>query len=127
VKVRSLLRFDSLGGLAAGALMLILRRALAEWERLPVELLTGVAAANLIYGSFSGTLAVRAQDPDAFYLRLLVRANAAWALVCWALAAVTWNESSWWGKAHLLGEGVFVGALEWVEQRVFFKNAGVTY
>lgn len=70
--------------------------------------------ANLLYGSYSLTLASR-RRPLPFIL-LLIAANAAWALFCffqlWSHAAM----ANLLGRAHLAFEGLFVGslaALEW--------------
>jgi hypothetical protein len=122
VTVERILKIDSYGGLAAGALALLLRAELSSLERLPVNLLVATALANLFYGSYSGLLAFRAgrgAKPSPASLQTLVWANSVWALVCLVLAWANWADSSWLGKAHLLGEGLYVGALARVEARIF--------
>jgi hypothetical protein len=44
-------------------------------------------------------------------IKLLVFANAGWAIVCLFLAVACWNQASVFGLAYLMGEAVFVGGL----------------
>jgi hypothetical protein len=82
---------------------------------LPQEILLFVGAANLLYASYSFSLARRAERPMPL-IKLLVYANAAWVPVCIGLAANFWGQATVFGLAHLIGEAFFVGglaALEW--------------
>ena len=114
-----LLWIDSAAGLLAGAGVLALSAWLSDLYALPRPLLVAMAVANLAYGTYSGALARRAHRPYGA-LRLLVAANATWAVLC-GLAAVRFaGTASALGLAHLLGEGLFVGglaALEWRARR----------
>ena len=58
---RSLLWIDCSAGAAVGVGMLALHVPMAHWYELPVGLLLGMGAANLVYASFSLSLA---RDPD---------------------------------------------------------------
>ena len=113
---RDLLHFDSAAGLAAGAFALALSGPLSALYALPRPLLLGMGAANLAYGTFSGTLARRARRPRAL-VHLLVAANAAWAALCWAAAVALAGRASAFGLAQLGGEGAFVGGLALLEWR----------
>jgi hypothetical protein len=82
---------------------------------LPRGILLLMAAANLLYASYSFFLARRGERPMSL-IKLLVYANAAWVLVCFGLAGRFWEQATVFGLAHLIGEALFVGglaALEW--------------
>ena len=98
--------------------MLALSGSLSAWYALPRRLLVAMGVANLLYASYSGTLAVRAstgRPPSRPALLTLVGGNAAWAAVCAMLAAATAASASWAGTAHLGLEALFVGGLAWAE------------
>lgn len=112
---RRLLRIDSGAGLLAGAAVLALSGWLAPLYDLPRALLLGMGVANLAYGTFSGSLAVRRRRPRGLIVALAA-ANATWALLCLAGALRFRDSASPFGLAHLIGEGALVGtlaALEW--------------
>lgn len=120
--IKRLLTFDSLGGLIAGVGVIALHQPLSAWENLPPALLLSTGAANIAYGLYSGRLALlarRGQPVAPVLLRILVAANAFWALVCTLLTVAFWPRLTVWGMAHLVGEGIYVGTLAWVESRVF--------
>ena len=111
-----LLWIDSLGGLAAGVLVLALAGWLAPLEGLPSEVLAFTGAMNLVYGSYSLALALRKRRKrPAVYA--LIFANAAWLPVCLALTAAFWKTITPFGVLHLVGEGLYVGGLALVEWR----------
>ncbi|HYW30038.1 MAG TPA: hypothetical protein VE869_00930 [Gemmatimonas sp.] len=113
---RYLLWVDSGAGLLAGVVVLALSSWLSELYALPRALLLGMAAANLAYGTFSGSLALRTRRPRPL-LVLLVLANAAWAALCGAAAWIVAGQASAFGLAHLIAEGVFVCVLAVMEWR----------
>ena len=114
--LRRLLWVDCGAALLAGTAVLALSGCLSGLYALPRELLLGMGAVNLAYGTFSGSLARRARRPRALIV-LLVVANAAWAVFC-GLAAVSFAETaSAFGMAHLIGEGTFVAGLAGLEWR----------
>jgi hypothetical protein len=105
--------------------MLALSGPLSALYAIPRPFLLGMAAANLAYGTFSGTLARRARRPRPL-LVLLVTANATWAALCGAAAVWLAGRASVYGLAHLVGEGVFVGglaALEWRRREQLLRGA----
>ncbi|MBA3890816.1 MAG: hypothetical protein H0X64_09800 [Gemmatimonadaceae bacterium] len=91
---------------------------LSRLHSLPLELLLFVGVMNLLYASYSFSLAVRAERPLSL-ITLLVSANAAWVLVCLMLAMTYRQSATVFGIGHLVGEAVFVGALavaEWTQR-----------
>ncbi len=116
----NLLRIDSTAALLAGVLTALLAPWLARWYGLPLPVLHGIAAANLLYGLYSGWLASRPPPRPLAGIVLLVGANLAWTFVCFTLAVLFFDALSGLGLLHLIGEGLFVGALaltEWRQRR----------
>ncbi len=115
---RKLLWVDCTAAAIAGVAVLALSGWLSRLHVLPPELLLFIGADNLLYGSYSFTLARRAERP-MFLIKVLVCANAAWSVVCLGLAATFWGQASLWGIGHLVGEATFVGglaAMEWSQR-----------
>jgi hypothetical protein len=113
--MRNLLWVDCIAGAVAGAVVLLFSGWLSGLHGLPRELLLLNGAANLLYASYSFSLARRRRRPGAL-INLLVFANLAWAVVCLWLARVFAGSATVFGIGHLVGEAVFVGglaALEW--------------
>ena len=75
---------------------------------------------NLVYGSYSSTLAFRASRglaPSRFAVDLLVAANLAWACVCASLVLLKARDASVFGIGQVAIEGLYVGSLGLVERR----------
>ncbi|MBL8962246.1 MAG: hypothetical protein JNJ98_20455 [Gemmatimonadetes bacterium] len=113
---RSLLRIDSTAGLVVGVLVLLLSPWLSRLFALPLGFLVFTGAANLAYGSFSGSLARRSVRPRRL-ITVLVVANAAWAVLCLVSALTFARSASGFGLLHLVGEALFVGGLAMLEWR----------
>ena len=96
--------------------MLLLGDWLSAMYALPRVLLFFIGVMNLVYASYSFTLAKRAYRPQ-FLVGLLVAGNALWAVVCLGLALHVWPLATLWGVGHLLGEAIFVGGLAGLEWR----------
>ena len=111
-----LLWIDCLGALAAGAVVLALAGWLAPLEGLPRGVLVFTGVMNLVYGSYSLSLALRKRRSRASVYALIF-ANAAWLPVCLALTAAFWDTITPFGVLHLVGEGLYVGGLAFVEWR----------
>ena len=79
-----LLWIDSSAALLAGGLVLALSGWLSKLHALPGGLLVLTGGVNLLYGSYSFSLAVRAQRPRVL-ITVLVVANLSWAAVCLGL------------------------------------------
>ncbi len=109
-----LLWIDGSGGLLVGLVVLALLNWLTVLHGLPKGVLAASGVANVAYGCYSLSLARRAVRPPAL-IRLLVVANLAWAVVCFALATRYSGSASFLGLGHLLMEGVYVGALGCLE------------
>lgn len=114
--MRNLLWVDCIAGALAGLLVLMFSGWLSGLHALPRELLLANGAMNLLYASFSFSLAVRARRPRPL-INVLVFANLSWAVVCLCLAAVFAGSATAFGIGHLVGEAVFVGGLAGLEWR----------
>ena len=113
---RRLLWIDCTAAAVAGVVVLLIHGWLSGWYGLPQELLIFIGAANVVYASYSGSLAVRARRPKALIL-FLVSANLLWSMVCVILALIYRDTATLFGLAHLLGEALFVGGLGGLEWR----------
>ncbi len=112
---RKLLWVDGLAALLAGGVVLMTSGWLSQWYRLPQQLLLVIGMVNLMYASYSISLAARSVRPIPLIL-LLVLANLAWAMVCLILTFNHHETATLYGLAHLVGEALFVSclaALEW--------------
>jgi hypothetical protein len=111
---------DCSGACAAGVGVLSLHHGLVALYRLPASLVWLIGSVNLLYATYSGALATRASlraSPTPRAVDLLIIANLTWALGCWAIALGMWHSASAFGRAHLVLEGLYVGALALVESR----------
>lgn len=118
--VRQILWFDGGGGLIAGAVTLALVDWLAALYQFAPGLVLFIAAANLLYGAYSTTLARRAgrdQWPSRRAVDVLIVANAAWAVVCVVVLIATWRSASVFGSIHVALEGGYLAALAAYEWR----------
>lgn len=106
---------DSLGGLGVGVLVLSLRHVLASWYGLPVSVITAMGGANLLYGSFSLTLAARPAQRRRVTVLALSLANMVWAIVCGALVWRFGAQLTVMGHTVLVFEALYVGGLGMVE------------
>lgn len=125
-RARTILGVDGGAGLLVGVVVLALHRWLAGLYGFHPDLVLAIGAANVLYGSFSTTLAVRASSgrpPSRRTVDVLVAANLAWAVVCVALIGATWRWATWIGLGVVAFEGVFVAALAVIERRVVRPEA----
>ena len=114
--VRSLLWVDCSAGILAGAVVLSFSGWLSQLYALPVSLLVAMGIANVAYGTFSLSLALRTFRPRA-QIEFLALANASWAALCGFTAVVVAERASRWGLAHLIVECALVGGLAGLEWR----------
>ncbi|HEX2223416.1 MAG TPA: hypothetical protein VHN15_04335 [Thermoanaerobaculia bacterium] len=112
--MRDLLWVDCIAAALAGATMLLLSGWLGGLYALPRGLLLFMGTVNVLYASYSFTLATRSKRPR-FLINLLVLANLTWAGVCLALAVAFAGSATLFGIGHLVGEGFFVGGLAGLE------------
>ena len=114
--LKRLLWIDCIGAALAGVTVIALSGWLSRLEGLPQGVLLFTGAMNLLYGSFSFSLAVRARRPMRL-IELLVVANLAWVPVCLGLGAAFSATATPFAYAHLVGEAVYVGGLAVLEWR----------
>jgi hypothetical protein len=113
--MKHLLWIDCIAGALAGVAILVLLNWLAALYGMPINTLVFIGVANVLYASYSFSLAIR-RTRSPFLLNALIVANGAWALVCVGLAALWAGTATMFGMAHLLAEALFVGrlaSLEW--------------
>jgi hypothetical protein len=113
---RNLLWIDCLGAFLAGAAVLALSGWLSRLEGVPQAILLFTGAVNLLYGSYSFSLAVRTERPRRLLTGLAV-ANMAWAPVCLGLLVAFAPTATPFAYAHLGGEALYVGVLGMLEYR----------
>ncbi|MEM1179351.1 MAG: hypothetical protein AAGM22_13460 [Acidobacteriota bacterium] len=110
-----LLWTDGLAGAAVGVGTLALAGWLSQLYRLPKDFVLLIAAANLIYGAYSLTIARLHRRPVSLIIALAL-ANTTWAVLCFRWV-YRWHETaSFFGLFHLGAEGLFclgLAALEW--------------
>lgn len=112
---KNLLWIDCVGGLAAGLAVLALSGWVSRLYGLPQSVVLFICGANLAYGSFSLTLALRLLPRSEGFIKFLAGANMFWPLVCAFLTATNFGTASIFGLGHLIGEAFYVGGLGWVE------------
>lgn len=113
--IKNLLWIDSLGGIAAGLAFLAVSGWVSGLYGLPLSVLLFTCGANLAYGSFSLTLALRLLPRSEGFITFLAAANMFWPVVCFSLAVLYFGKATIFGHAHLIGEAFYVGSLGWVE------------
>ncbi len=111
---KHILWVDSIGGLLVGALMLIFHSWLSEFYGLPVWLVVFVGTVNMLYGTYSFTVARMAVRP-VWRIVLLAVANFSWTINCMIMALIFMNSATIFGMIHIVGEGLYVGVLAYFE------------
>jgi hypothetical protein len=113
--LKNLLWIDCTGAAVAGVVVIIFSGWLSQLEGLPQELLIFTGAVNVLYASYSFSLALRPKRPMG-RIKLLVAVNLAWAPVCVGLLIAFSATATLFAYLHLVGEAVYVAglaALEW--------------
>lgn len=113
---KKLLWVDCTAGAIVGIVVIAFSGWLSQLEGLPREVLLFTGGVNLLYASYSFSLAVRAERPMPL-IKLLVFANLAWVPVCLGLAVTFFWSATPLGFMHLVGEAIFVGGLALLEWR----------
>lgn len=123
--IQRVLWVDCIGAFVTGLAMLFVSGWLSVLYGLSPEFVVGHAFAHLIYGTYSFSLAVRKQRPMSLLL-LLIFGNAAWAAFCLVIAESIFGDATVFAVAHLILEGIYVGALATIEWnwRKILLNAG---
>ncbi|MCR1792810.1 hypothetical protein [Leptospira sp. id769339] len=118
-QARLFLTLDSAGAFVVGTIILLfssLISNLAGWE----ESFTRMEGfANLVYGSYSGTLLLlfgRGQLRRIFIVVLII-ANSFWGLQCFVQVWRLQEEATYLGTVALLLEGIYLLALAYFEAK----------
>ncbi|MEM8995483.1 MAG: hypothetical protein AAGF23_11910 [Acidobacteriota bacterium] len=112
-----LLWTDGLAGAAVGVGTLLFAGWLSELYNLPRQFVLLVAAANLVYGAYSISLARSRRRPPGLIV-LLVVANTTWAVLCFQWVYRWHGTASAFGLFHLGAEGLFCLGLAVYEWRL---------
>jgi len=114
--LKNLLWVDCTGAALAGVAVIALSGWLSRLEGVPQDVLIFTGAVNLLYASYSFSLAVRAERPMRS-IKLLVFANLAWVPVCLGLLVAFAATATPFTCVHFVGEAVYVGGLAVMEWR----------
>ena len=114
--MKKLLWVDCIAGLTVGLGVLLLHGWLSKMYNLPTNLVLATGVANLLYGCYSLSLALRSERPKNL-IRGLAIANMAWGAFCVLLVVIFRDTASMFAYAVLLFEAVFVGGLGVLEWR----------
>lgn len=123
---KNLLWVDCSAAALVGVAVLALSGPLSALQGLPRNVLVFTGVVNLLYATFSFSLARRRLRPMPL-IRLLVMANLAWVPVCFGLGWTFLESANPLGLLHLFGEGVFVGSLaglEWHHRHLLVEATG---
>jgi hypothetical protein len=112
----NLLWIDCIAGGMVGIATLSLSRWLDNWYGLPQNLIVLIGIANLLYASYSFSLALLPKRLKVL-IRLLIAANLIWAVWCLVWAFRFHMTASVLGLLHLVLEALFVGGLAGLEWR----------
>ena len=111
-----ILWIDCLGGLVVGCVVVGLCRPLSDLENLPVSAVVFMGLTNLTYGGYS--LYVTTRNPRPMILvQVLAIANMCWLACCLVIVNIYWSQISTLGWLHVIGEGVYVASLGYLEWR----------
>ncbi|MEM6337658.1 MAG: hypothetical protein AAF752_13895 [Bacteroidota bacterium] len=114
--MKHLLWVDCTAGALAGLVVIALSGWLAPLEGIPRNVLLFTGAVNVLYGTFSFSLAVRPVRPMRL-IKALVFANLAWAPVCVTILVLYAPTATPFAYLHLAGEALFVAGLALLEWR----------
>ncbi len=121
----NLLWIDCTAAALAGVGVIVLSGWLSRIEGLPQGVLLFTGIVNLLYASYSFSLA-RRPNRSLRAVKFLVFANLAWVPVCLGLVAYFSSVATPFAFVHLIGEALFVGGLavlEWRNRDVLATSA----
>lgn len=113
---KSILWVDGIGAITVGTLVLIINDWLSKLYGLPQKFVIFMGIVNIAYGLYSTPLAIRKRRSKRS-LKVLVIANSTWSLLCFLFAVRFMKVISVFGLLHLVGEGIYVGGLAYLEWR----------
>lgn len=120
---KHILWIDCSAAAFAGLIVLLAAQCLSQLYHLPKEIIVFVGCLNLLYASYSFTLA-NYKKRSMLLVNILVIANSTWVLVCLFMLWRFRQEITIFAVIHIGGEAVFVGALarleyQWRHQLTF--------
>jgi hypothetical protein len=122
IPARYILWVDSLAGLAVGLGMFALASLLRGIYGMPLGVYYGIAIANVVYGLYSLSLALRRRRSH-LSIQVLAVMNATWAGTCVVAIIALFGKVGWLGLGHIGMEGLFVSWLAWMEWKSRYKLA----
>ncbi len=111
---KNILWVDCVGAILTGVLLIVLSGWISPQYGLPHWFVVGHGCVHLAYGTYSLSLAIRRHRPMPL-IKLLVFANATWAMVCLIFAMILLGNATLFAAAHFLLEGIYVGGLAFIE------------
>ncbi|MCI3881152.1 hypothetical protein [Acinetobacter higginsii] len=111
---KNILWVDCTAAAFAGLIVLLAAQWLSQLYHLPKGIIVFVGCVNLLYASYSFTLA-NYKKRSMFLINILVIANSIWALVCLFILWRFWQQMTFFAVLHIAGEAIFVGALARLE------------
>lgn len=120
---KNILWIDCTAAAFAGLIVLLAAQWLSQLYHLPMGIVVFVGCVNLLYASYSFTLA-NYKKRSLFLINILVIANSIWVLVCLVILWRFWQQMTIFAVIHIAGEAIFVGALarleyQWRHQLTF--------
>lgn len=112
----TLLWIDCIGAALVGVAVLLLSGWLSILYQLPQAFVIFMGAVNLLYGSFSFSLAIRNRRPPGL-IKVLVAGNIIWGVACFVWLFLFRHEASYFGYVQFVAEGIYVGSLGILEWR----------
>jgi hypothetical protein len=118
-----ILWIDCTAAAFAGLIVLLAAQWLSQLYHLPKGIIVFMGCVNLLYASYSFTLA-NYKKRSMLLLNILITANSIWVLVCLVMLWKFWQEMTIFAVLHIAGEAVFVGTLarfeyQWRHQLTF--------
>ncbi len=118
-----ILWIDCTAAAFAGLIVLLAAQWLSQLYHLPKGIIVFMGCVNLLYASYSFTLA-NYKKRSMLLINILITANSIWVLVCLVMLWKFWQEMTIFAVLHIAGEAVFVGTLarfeyQWRHQLTF--------
>lgn len=110
----NILHLDGIAGLSVGILLLLFGNWVSEMYAMPRSIIFFLACANILYGLYALSLALRSEK-SVRNIAVLSIANGLWMIVCIILIAKHIQTASFIGIGFLMGEACFVAFLAVVE------------
>ncbi|PKA16614.1 hypothetical protein [Leptospira haakeii] len=118
-QARFILTLDSSGAFVVGVLIFLFSSFISTLNGWDKSFTHMEGFANLIYGSYSGTLLLffRKGNLHRVFVFILITANSLWGLQCFAQAWRLKDEATHVGNSVLLLEGIYLVALAYFEAK----------